>query len=60
MSKISDNQIDRILHALEQMIDARYEYLQERNYENHLHSRKILEEKYDPCKKVLEQLLKSI
>ena len=60
MSKISDSQIDSIIHALEQMIDARYEYLQERNYENHLHCRKVMEEKYNPCKRVLEELLKSI
>lgn len=60
MSKISNKQIDQILEALEKMIDARYEYLQERNYENHYHSRKILEEKYNPCKELLEQLLKDI
>ena len=60
MSKISDSQIDSIIHALEQMIDARYEYLQEKNYENHYHSRRILEDKYKPCKGILEQLLKEI
>lgn len=60
MSKISNKQVDQILGALEKMIDARYEYLQERNYENHYHSRKILEEKYNPCKQILEQLLKDI
>ena len=60
MSKISDKTVSDILQAVEKMIDARYEYLQEKNYENHYHSRKILEEKYNPCKEILEQLLKNI
>jgi hypothetical protein len=60
MSKISEQKINKILEALEQMIDARYEYLQEKNYENHYHSRKVLEEKYNPCKELFEKLLKDI
>jgi hypothetical protein len=60
MSKISDKKVSDILEAVEKMIDARYEYLQEKNYENHYHSRKVLEEKYNPCKEILEQLLKDI
>lgn len=60
MSKISNHRVEQILEALEQLIDARYEYLQEKNYENHYHSRRILEDKYKPCKEILEQLLKEI
>ena len=60
MSKISDKTVNDILEAVEKMIDARYEYLQEKNYENNYHSRKVLEEKYNPCKEILEKLLKDI
>jgi uncharacterized protein YkuJ len=60
MSKISEQQINKIIDTLEAMIDARYEYLQEKNYENHYNGRKILEEKYNPSKDILEKLLKDI
>ena len=58
MSKKS-NKTDKLIDILEIMIDSRFKYLRELEYENHSYARKILEEIYDPAvEKFIEALEK--
>lgn len=58
MSKRS-NRIKKLTEALEIMIDARFKYLRELEYENHRYAGKILEEIYNPAlEKFIETLEK--
>lgn len=47
--------------AIEAVIDARYKYLKELDYENHSFANKILKEEYDPAvlflKKIVDQIV---
>lgn len=43
--------------VLEAVIDSRYKYLKELDYENHSYARKILEEEYKPAVEKLQQIL---
>jgi hypothetical protein len=48
-----------LIEVLEVMIDARYKYLRELEYENHRYASKILEEIYNPAvEKFIETLEK--
>jgi hypothetical protein len=58
MSKRS-NKVKKLIEVLEVMIDARYKYLRELEYENHRYASKILEEIYNPAvEKFIETLEK--
>lgn len=63
MSKISsDDQVfvkySEILPiVLEAVIDSRFKYLKEMDYENHSYARQILENEYKPSVKKLQQIL---
>lgn len=46
--------------VLEAVIDSRYKYLKELDYENHSYARKILEEEYKPSVEKLKQILEVI
>jgi hypothetical protein len=48
MSKRS-NKVKKLIEVLEIMIDARYKYLRELEYENHRYASKTLEEIYNPA-----------
>jgi hypothetical protein len=48
MSKKS-NKSKKLIEALELMIDSRYKYMRELEYENHRFASKILEEIYNPA-----------
>lgn len=58
MSKRS-SKIKKLVEVLEVMIDARFKYLRELEYENHSYARKIREDIYDPAvEKFIETLEK--
>lgn len=58
MSKRSSNP-EEFIRLLEQMIDYRYQYLKERELENHHYAYNILEKYYNPTvEKILEILEK--
>lgn len=58
MSKKSSNS-EEFIKLLEQMIDYRYEYLKEKEFENHHYAYSILEKYYNPTvEKILEILEK--
>jgi hypothetical protein len=46
--------------VLENVIDARFKYLKELDYENHRYARQILEEEYKPAVKLLKELMQNI
>lgn len=46
--------------VLEAVIDSRYKYLKELDYENHGYAREILEKEYEPSVKKLKQILENI
>lgn len=46
--------------VLENVIDARFKYLKELDYENHRYARQILEEEYKPAVKVLKEIVQNI
>ena len=52
---MSEEQI--FVKALENIIDARFKYLKELEFENHSYASKILEKEYNPA---LEELLKVV
>jgi len=66
MSKIySDGQVfiptsELLPIVLEAVIDSRFKYLKELEYENHSHARQILEQEYKPAVEKLEQILEII
>lgn len=43
--------------VLEAVIDSRFKYLKELEYENHRHATKVLKEEYEPSVKKLKQIL---
>ena len=46
--------------VLEAVIDSRYKYLKELDYENHVYARKILDNEYKPAVKKLKEILEII
>jgi len=46
--------------VLEAVIDSRYKYLKELDYENHSYARQILENEYKPSVKKLTEILEII
>jgi hypothetical protein len=46
--------------VLEAVIDSRYKYLKELDYENHKYAREILENEYKPAVKKLKEILEII
>lgn len=58
MSKKS-NKAKKIIKLLEAIIDTRYQYLKELDYENHKYASKIKEEKYEPVLKELMEILEN-
>lgn len=46
--------------VLEAVIDSRYKYLKELDYENHNYARQILEKEYKPSVKKLTEILEII
>ena len=46
--------------VLEAVIDSRYKYLKELDYENHSYARQILENEYKPAVKNLKHILENI
>ena len=46
--------------VLEAVIDSRYKYLKELDYENHTYARQILENEYKPSVKKLQEILEKI
>jgi len=46
--------------VLEAVIDSRYKYLKELDYENHKYAREILEQEYKPSVEKLKQILEII
>lgn len=59
MSKKS-NKSEKIIQLLETIIDSRYNYLKELDYENHKHARKIKNEVYEPALNELVNIIKNI
>lgn len=63
MSKIySDGEVfvqysELLPMVLEAVIDSRYKYLKELDYENHVYARQILEEEYKPSVEKLKKIL---
>jgi hypothetical protein len=43
--------------VLEAVIDSRYKYLKEMDYENHSYARQILENEYNPSVKKLKEII---
>lgn len=64
MSKISGDNLVYIEYSelfpivLEAVIDSRYKYLKELDYENHSYARQILENEYKPSVEILKKILK--
>lgn len=56
MSKTLNNS-EVIITLLEQIIDIRYKYLKELDYENHAYARQIIEEQYRPVVKKFIELI---
>jgi hypothetical protein len=46
--------------VLEAVIDSRYKYLRQLDYENHRYAREILEQEYKPSVEKLKQILEII
>jgi len=46
--------------VLEAVIDSRYKYLKELDYENHTYARQILDNEYKPAVKKLKEILEII
>ena len=46
--------------VLEAVIDSRYKYLKELDYENHSYARQILENEYKPSVEKLKNILENI
>ena len=46
--------------VLEAVIDSRYKYLKELDYENHSYARQILENEYKPSVEKLKKILENI
>ena len=46
--------------VIEAVVDSRFKYLKELEYENHSHARQILEQEYKPAVEKLEQILEII
>jgi hypothetical protein len=46
--------------VLESVIDSRYKYLKELDYENHTYARQILEKEYKPSLEKLKHILEII
>lgn len=46
--------------VLEEVIDSRYKYLKELDYENHSYARQILENEYKPSVEKLKNILENI
>ncbi len=46
--------------VLEAVIDSRYKYLKELDYENHTYARQILDNEYKPAVKALKDILEII
>jgi len=46
--------------VLEAVIDSRYKYLKELDYENHSYARQILDNEYKPAVKKLKEILEII
>jgi hypothetical protein len=60
MSKISSDQLNELINLFEKAIDARFEYLEERKFENYIYAHKIKEQKYDPIINDLYNVLKRL
>lgn len=66
MSKIySDGEVfvkisELLPRVLEEVIDSRYKYLKELDYENHSYARQILENEYKPSVEKLKNILENI
>lgn len=66
MTKTSVEEIHFIKYSellprvLEEVIDSRYKYLKELDYENHVYARQILENEYKPSVKKLKEILENI
>lgn len=58
MSKKS-NKTKKLIKLFETIIDIRYQYLKELDYENHKYASKIKEEKYEPALKELMEFLEN-
>jgi hypothetical protein len=56
MSKKS-NKSKKLIEVLELMIDSRYKYMRELEYENHRFASKILEEIYNPAVEKFVEIL---
>jgi hypothetical protein len=46
--------------VLEAVVDSRFKYLKELEYENHRQARKILDEEYKPSVEKLKQILEKV
>lgn len=66
MQKIySDGQVTSKLtellpKVLEEVIDSRYRYLKELDYENHIYARRILDEEYKPAVNTLKKIIETL
>ena len=60
MSKISSDTLNELIQLFEQAVDARFDYLEERKYENYIHASKIKEQRYDPIINDLYNVLKKL
>ncbi len=49
---------ERFIAALEAVIDARYKYLKELDYENHSYASNIKKKYYDPAVEIFLEILK--
>ena len=56
--KSNDEKIEELLDIVEKMIDTRFRYLKERDFENHRCASKIKKEEYTPLKEGLVKILK--
>jgi len=52
--------LDKLINSLEQMIDARDDMYEEDKYANYREVLKIREEKYNPSKKEVRDLLEAV
>lgn len=60
MSKISSDTLNELISLFEKAVDARFEYLEERKFENYIYAQKIKEQKYDPIINDLYNVLKRL
>ena len=54
---MTPDKLDLIIQALETVIDTRYKYLKELDYENHSYARKVKEELYMPAVQILKEAI---